>query len=340
MRNGRESRESEPGGAAFHIIASSRGSEKGTHRGILRKPSWLKIGLGGGASYAGLNRMLEDGGLHTICQSGRCPNQGECWSDGTAAFMILGGICTRRCRFCATPTGAPHPPDPDEPVKLARVVRSLELKHAVFTSVDRDDLPDGGASHWVRTIERVREMNPNTTVEALLPDFMGKSGALECVAQARPEIAAHNVETVARLTPSVRSRAQYCYSLSVLEKLSKSGLIVKSGIMLGLGERPEEIEQTLRDIHSTGCSVITVGQYLQPSRSHHPVMRYVTPAEFEEYGALAYSIGYRYAESGPLVRSSFHADRALRACGVLKDEPEGATTVEEAGAEALNLNQE
>lgn len=230
--------------------------------------------------------------------------------------MILGGICTRSCRFCATPTGKPLPPDPQEPLTLAQTVHSLGLKHAVITSVDRDDLPDGGAAHWAQTIRAIRLHNPLTSIEVLLPDFMGKPQALETALAAHPDIAAHNLETVERLTPTVRSRARYRYSLEVLKRMVSMVTAVKSGLMLGLGETQQEVHQTLHDLRDAGCRILTLGQYLQPTRQHHPVMRYLSPEEFTRYGDYAYSIGFTYVEAGPLVRSSFHADRALEACGI------------------------
>lgn len=281
-----------------------------------RKPAWLKIRLGGGQTYSGVSQTIQGYGLHTICSSGRCPNQGECWTSGTASFMILGNVCTRQCRFCATASGHPLPPDTNEPLRLATSIRLMGLRHAVITSVDRDDLPDGGAAIWVETIATVRELNPATTIEVLLPDFMGKPTALTCVLAAAPDVAAHNVETVERLTPTVRSRAKYRYSLGVLERISQSGYRTKSGLMLGLGEREAEVEQTLRDMLSAGVQYLTIGQYLQPRRENLPVLRYYTPEEFNALGQLARSLGFAYVESGPLVRSSFHAERALEACGV------------------------
>lgn len=230
--------------------------------------------------------------------------------------MILGNVCTRQCRFCATASGHPLPPDTNEPLRLATSIRLMGLRHAVITSVDRDDLPDGGAAIWVETIATVRELNPATTIEVLLPDFMGKPTALTRVLAAGPDVAAHNVETVERLTPTVRSRAKYRYSLGVLERISQSGYRTKSGLMLGLGEREAEVEQTLRDMLSAGVQYLTIGQYLQPRRENLPVLRYYTPEEFNALGQLARSLGFAYVESGPLVRSSFHAERALEACGV------------------------
>ncbi len=283
---------------------------------IPRKPEWLKVALGGGRTYAGVSELLGQHGLHTICASGRCPNQGECWTSGTATFMLLGNICTRACRFCATPTGTPLPPDLNEPLRVAHSVRQMGLRHVVLTSVDRDDLPDGGAQQWVEVVEAVREVNPGTTVEVLLPDFLGKPGALEAVLATRPELVGHNVETVERLSPEVRSRARYGYSLTVLERIARAGLVPKSGLMLGIGERRDEVLATMDDLLRVGCQVLTLGQYLQPRRENLNVARYLTPEEFRELGEAARAKGFRYVESGPLVRSSFHAERALEACGI------------------------
>ncbi len=283
---------------------------------LLRKPSWLRIQLGGQGSYAKVRATLEREGLHTICTSGRCPNQGECWNEGTATFMILGDRCTRNCRFCATSTGHPLPPDPQETRRVVRSVQLLALRHVVLTSVDRDDLPDGGASQWVELIEALRAQCPHTTIETLPPDFKGKQDALERVIAAHPDIIAHNIETVARLTPDVRSKATYNHSLQVLQQMADSGLVTKSGLMLGLGENEQEVRQTISDLYRAGCKVLTIGQYLQPRIDNWPVARYVTPAEFEDYKSYALALGFRYVASGPLVRSSFHAVSALKACGL------------------------
>lgn len=285
-----------------------------------RKPDWLKVKLGGGSTYAEVNKVLETHGLHTICSSGRCPNQGECWACGTASFLIAGDICTRSCRFCATTTGRPLPLDPEEPARIAQSVKLMALSHAVITSVDRDDLPDGGAAHWVQTLLAVRALCPQTTLEVLLPDFMDKLGALEMVLAERPHIAAHNLETVRRLTPSVRSRATYERSLEVVRRIAESGLVSKSGVMLGLGETLDEVHEAMRDLRAVGCEVLTLGQYLQPTHANFPVARYVSPEEFDALRETAYSLGFRYVESGPLVRSSFHAARALEACGLKREE--------------------
>lgn len=284
----------------------------------LRKPAWLKVELGGGAHYAEVAQQLSKEGLHTICASGRCPNQGECWRAGTATFMILGDICTRSCRFCATAYGRPLPPTPDEAQRVARSIRLMRLRHAVVTSVDRDDLPDGGAAQWVELVETVRRECPGVTIEVLLPDFKGKGAALERVLATKPDIAAHNMETVARLTPQVRSKAEYANSLEVVARIAQSGVVAKSGLMLGLGERQEEVLETMRDLRQVGCEVLTIGQYLRPREENWPVDRYVTPEEFELLKEEGLAMGFTYVESGPLVRSSFRAASALEACGIAK----------------------
>lgn len=282
----------------------------------LRKPEWLKVNLGGGESYADVSKLLEKQGLHTICSSGRCPNQGECWREGTATFMILGDVCTRQCRFCATATGRPLPPDAGEATRVAQSAKKMGLRHVVVTSVDRDDLADGGAAQWRALIQSMRRECPSATLEVLLPDFMGKPFALESVLLQYPDIAAHNIETVERLTAEVRSRARYKYSMNVLSRVALGDAVCKSGFMLGLGERQEEVLKTLQDLLSAGVQVVTIGQYLQPTRHHYPVQRYVPPEEFDALRREAEQMGFRYVEAGPLVRSSFHAARALAACGV------------------------
>ena len=292
-------------------------SEERDKRGArLRKPEWLRVNLGGGERYGEVSKLLESQGLHTICSSGRCPNQGECWREGTATFMILGDVCTRRCRFCATATGVPLPPNVEEAARVADSARAMRLRHVVVTSVDRDDLADGGAAQWCSVVRALRRECPAATIEVLLPDFMGKPFALERVLSERPDIAAHNIETVERLTPNVRSHAKYRYSLDVLARIAGSGAVCKSGIMLGLGERQEEVLQTLRELRGAGVRVVTLGQYLQPTQGHYPVERYVPPEEFFALRHEALRMGFRYVEAGPLVRSSFHASRALAACGV------------------------
>jgi lipoyl synthase len=276
-----------------------------------RKPNWLKIRHGSGEHFKQVKQLVEDNDLHTICSSGKCPNMGECWSKGTATLMILGDICTRSCKFCATKTGKPLPPDLDEPVKLARTVNILKLKHVVITSVDRDDLPDMGAAHWADTIKECRLLNPETTIEVLIPDFQAKHNLLDLVISAKPDILSHNIETVRRLTPLVRSKADYDSSIRVLEHLSKSKIMTKSGFMLGLGETHEEILLTIKDLYIAGCRIITIGQYLQPTKDHLPVYEYIHPESFEFYKKFALETGFIQAESAPLVRSSYMAEQSF-----------------------------
>lgn len=277
----------------------------------IRKPEWLKIKLGSDVTYDETRAVLQKHCLHTICTSGRCPNQGECWSRGTATFMIGGAVCTRACKFCNTETGRPLPLDPEEPRHVAESVRALGLKHAVVTSVDRDDLPDKGSAHWVETIRQIRELCTGVTVEVLIPDFDGQAELIAPILQERPEVVAHNMETVRRLTPSVRSRATYDCSLSVLAQIAEAGLPAKTGLMLGLGETQEEILETMDDLRQVHCSILTLGQYLQPTRRHYPVQEYVHPDRFAELREIALDKGFRHVESGPLVRSSYHAERHL-----------------------------
>lgn len=277
----------------------------------IRKPEWLKIKLGSDVTYDETRAVLQKHCLHTICTSGRCPNQGECWSRGTATFMIGGAVCTRACKFCNTETGRPQPLDPAEPRHVAESVRALGLKHAVVTSVDRDDLPDKGSAHWVETIRQIRELCPSVTIEVLIPDFDGQAELIAPILQERPEVVAHNMETVRRLTPIVRSRATYDCSLSVLAQIAEAGLPAKTGLMLGLGETQEEILETMDDLRQVQCSILTLGQYLQPTRRHYPVQEYVHPDRFTELREIALGKGFRHVESGPLVRSSYHAERHL-----------------------------
>ena len=277
----------------------------------IRKPEWLKIKLGSDVTYDETRAVLQKHCLHTICTSGRCPNQGECWSRGTATFIIGGAVCTRACKFCNTETGRPLPLDPAEPRHVAESVRALGLKHAVVTSVDRDDLPDKGSAHWVETIRQIRELCPGVTVEVLIPDFDGQAELIAPILQERPEVVAHNMETVRRLTPIVRSRATYDCSLSVLAQIAEAGLPAKTGLMLGLGETQAEILETMDDLRQVNCSILTLGQYLQPTRRHYPVQEYVHPDRFAELREIALDKGFRHVESGPLVRSSYHAERHL-----------------------------
>lgn len=275
----------------------------------LRKPAWLKISRQNTELFARMHELVEHHNLHTICSSGRCPNQSECWSRGTATFMILGDVCTRGCRFCNTKTGVPLPPDVDEPSKLAESIRIMQLKHAVITSVTRDDLPDGGAQHWGECVRRIREVNPETTIEVLIPDFEGRQADIATALAFRPDVVAHNLETVERLTPLVRAKATYRRSLEVLRYVASLGFRTKTGIMVGLGETSDEVSALMDDALEAGCSVITIGQYLQPSKQNVPVVEYVTPEQFAAYRDMALAKGFKFAESAPLVRSSYHAER-------------------------------
>lgn len=274
----------------------------------IRRPEWLKIDFRSDNRFTEVSKTLHSHHLNTICSSGRCPNMAECWSRGTATFMILGNRCTRNCRFCNTETGHPLPPLADEPQQLARSIAQMGLKHAVITSVTRDDLPDQGAAHWAACIRAVRQVNPNVTVEILVPDFGGKAELIDQVAETHPDIMAHNIETVRRLTPIVRSVATYDKSLQTLQHIAAHGLPTKSGLMLGLGETEDEIFQTMDDLLHVGCRRLTLGQYLQPSRRHYPVQAYIHPDKFIEYREVALEKGFHVAVSGPLVRSSYHAD--------------------------------
>ena len=280
-----------------------------------RKPEWLKIKLPKGENYLKLKGIMEEQGLHTICVSGKCPNLGECWSAGTATFMILGDICTRSCKFCATATGKPLLPDVNEPFKIAASVKELKLKHVVLTSVDRDDLPDGGAAHWAATIRAVKNECPGVTIETLIPDFQGNISHLDMVIAEKPEIISHNLETVRRLTSLVRSAAKYERSLEVLRHIAESGITAKSGLMLGLGETEEEVLETMDDLRRVNCSVLTLGQYLQPSLEHLKVEEYITPGQFEKYRQAGINKGFRHVESRPLVRSSYHAEKHIPLTG-------------------------
>jgi lipoic acid synthetase len=279
--------------------------------GNRRLPSWLKMQRASGESYTMVKRLVEDNHLHTICTSGNCPNIGECWNAGTATLMILGDICTRSCRFCGTVSGKPLPPDAAEPARVALAVRTMGLRHCVITSVDRDDLPDSGASHWAETIKKIREVNPGVTIETLIPDFSGNTSDIDRVIAAGPDIISHNIETVKRLTPLIRSVAKYDISLQVLRQIASRGKTAKSGLMLGLGEREEEVTEALHDLYAAGCSIVTIGQYLAPSLKHMPVVEYVAPGKFEEYRKKGLEIGFNYVESAPLVRSSFHAEKHI-----------------------------
>lgn len=277
-----------------------------------KKPEWLKIKLPKGKLSVDVINSVRTNNLNTICTSGRCPNQGECWGCGTATFMIGGNICTRACKFCNVTTGHPLPLDPNEPEHIANSVAELKLKHVVITSVDRDDLPDFGAAHWVKVIQAVKKRNPQITMEVLIPDFQGDLQLVDAIIEARPEVISHNMETVRRLSDSVRSRAKYDVSLSVIQRIACSGLVSKSGIMLGLGETKDEILETMDDLRRVGCEVMTIGQYLQPSPQNIEVKSYIHPDEFAEYKVIGLSKGFAHVESAPLVRSSYHAERHVR----------------------------
>jgi lipoyl synthase len=273
------------------------------------KPDWLRVKLPIGESYKHVRSLVDTHKLHTICESGNCPNMGECWGEGTATFMILGNVCTRSCGFCAVATGRPEAVDWDEPQRVAEAIYLMKVKHAVITSVDRDELKDGGSIVWFNTIRAVKELNPETTLETLIPDFKGDKENIQRIIDAAPEVVSHNIETVERLTRQVRIQAKYWRSMEVIKTLKQGGMRTKSGIMLGLGETKEEVLQTMEDLKNAGCDVITIGQYLQPTRKHLPVHRFVHPDEFAEYREAGYQMGLDYVESGPLVRSSYHSER-------------------------------
>lgn len=278
----------------------------------VRKPEWLKISIGANERYTETKRIVESHCLHTICSSGRCPNMGECWGKGTATFMIAGDICTRSCKFCNTRTGRPLPLDPDEPLHVAESVALMKLSHAVITSVDRDDLPDLGAAHWAQTIREIKRLNPETTTEVLIPDFQGRKELVSQVIEAGPEIISHNMETVKRISPQVRSAANYHTSLEVIRQIAESDTTAKSGIMVGLGETPAEVEELMDDLIAVGCKILTIGQYLQPTHKHYPVVAYITPEQFAIYKETGLKKGFEQVESAPLVRSSYHAEKHIR----------------------------
>lgn len=277
----------------------------------IKKPKWLRVKLPTGESYKKVRNLVSEHKLHTICESGNCPNMGECWGEGTATFMILGNICTRSCGFCAVATGRPDAVDPFEPVRVAKSVKIMGVKHAVITSVDRDDLKDGGSLIWAETVNAVRRISPGTTLETLIPDFAGKWENLQNIIDVAPEIVSHNLETVRRLTKQVRIQAKYDRSLEALRRLKKSGMKTKSGVMLGLGETEEEIYETMDDLRAVNVDILTLGQYLQPTPKHLPVVEFITPENFAKYKQIGLSKGFRYVESGPLVRSSYHAEKHL-----------------------------
>jgi len=277
----------------------------------LRKPNWLKVKLPTGQAYKDVKNLVKEHGLHTICESGHCPNIGECWGEGTATFMILGNICTRSCGFCSVATGRPLLVDLNEPKRVAESIRLMKVRHAVITSVDRDDLKDGGSEIWAMTINEIRKVNPTTTLETLIPDFKGKVSQIQRIIDTEPEIVSHNLETVRRLTKEVRIQAQYDRSLETLNILHDGGMKTKSGIMLGLGETEEEIIATMHDLRNLGVSVFTMGQYLQPSIKHLSVVEFIEPKQFQKLKEIGLEIGFRFVESGPLVRSSYHAEKHL-----------------------------
>jgi lipoic acid synthetase len=275
--------------------------------GVARRPEWLKVKIPSGENYLRLKELMTHQRLHTVCEEARCPNMGECWNAGTATFMILGEVCTRSCGFCAVKTGRPEFLDRGEPSRVAEAIRSMNIRHAVITSVNRDELEDGGAAIFAETIERAREARPGITIEVLIPDFRGDAAALKIVTDARPDILNHNTETIPRLYPAVRPQAKYTRSLALLERAKESGMVTKSGLMLGLGETAEEVLEVLSDLRAVSCDIVTMGQYLQPTKGHLPVDRYVRPEEFAMLKERGTAMGFRHVESGPLVRSSYHA---------------------------------
>lgn len=295
-----------------HLVLSNEPSPSSAAAStVQRKPSWLKMKMPGGEGYSSLLRLVNEQRLHTVCQSAKCPNMGECWSAGTATLMILGDVCTRSCGFCHIATGKPPTLDLDEPRRVGDAVATMRLKHCVITSVNRDELPDGGAGVWADTIRQIRLKSPGTNVEVLIPDFCGKWDALQLVLDERPEILNHNIETVPRLYYRVRPQAKYHRSLRLLQIAKEQGLVTKTGIMLGLGETEQEIEAVLDDLVAIGCEILTIGQYLQPTPNHLPVERWVRPEEFVEWKRRGEDRGIRHVESGPLVRSSYHAEKQV-----------------------------
>jgi len=281
-------------------------------KGRTKKPKWLRVKLPTGENYKNVRGLVDKYKLHTICESGHCPNMGECWGAGTATFMILGNICTRSCGFCNVATGRPETVDWEEPEKVARSVKLMKVKHAVLTSVDRDDLADGGSILWAETVKAIRRISPQTTMETLIPDFKGELHNVDRIIEANPEIVSHNMETVRRLTRKVRIQAKFDRSLMVLKYLKDNGIHrTKSGIMLGLGETKEEVIDAMKDLREADVDILTLGQYLQPTPKHLPVVEFITPEVFEELKEIGLEMGFRYVESGPLVRSSYHAEKHL-----------------------------
>jgi len=278
----------------------------------VKKPKWLRVKLPTGDNYRSVRKLVDSYKLHTICESGNCPNMGECWGEGTATFMILGNVCTRSCGFCNVATGKPEAVDWEEPDRVARSVKLMKVKHAVITSVDRDDLADGGSIIWAETVKAIRRLSPTTTLETLIPDFRGMMHNVDRIVEVHPEVVSHNIETVRRLTRQVRIQAQYDRSMDVLKYLKDNGIKrTKSGIMLGLGEQDEEVLQSMEDLRNAGVDIITLGQYLQPTTRHLPVVEFVAPERFEKYKQVGMEMGFKFVESGPLVRSSYHAERHL-----------------------------
>lgn len=275
----------------------------------LKKPNWLRVKLPIGQEYQHVRSLVNTHKLHTICESGNCPNMGECWGEGTATFMILGNICTRSCGFCAVATGRPLPVDWDEPQRVAEAINLMKVKHAVVTSVDRDDIADGGSIIWSNTIKAIKTLNPGTTLETLIPDFKSNTTNIQRIIEASPNVVSHNIETVERLTRKVRIQAKYWRSMETLRILKSGGMRTKSGIMLGLGESKEEVVQTMRDLKDSHVDVLTIGQYLQPTKRHLPIVSFIHPDEFAEFREIGYTLGFDYVESGPLVRSSYHSDK-------------------------------
>ena len=286
-------------------------SEKIEAEKIFKKPDWLRVKLPIGKEYAQVRQIVTEHKLHTICESGNCPNMGECWGNGTATFMILGNVCTRSCGFCNVHTGKPLPADPEEPKMVAESIRLMKLKHAVITSVDRDDLKDGGSMIWEETVNEVRKACPGITMETLIGDFQGKWENLQRIINVHPEIVSHNLETVRRLTKQVRVQAKYDRSLEVLKRLKEAGMKTKSGIMLGLGETEEEVYETMDDLRSISVDILTIGQYMQPTKNHLLVIEFIKPEIFAKYKEIGMNKGFRFVESGPLIRSSYHAERHL-----------------------------
>ncbi|HEY0261817.1 MAG TPA: lipoyl synthase [Chitinophagales bacterium] len=286
--------------------------ETTTQQKLLRKPDWLKIKLPAGEGFSEVKSNIKTNRLHTICESGQCPNQTECWGAGTATLMILGDVCTRSCMFCSVATGKPENVDITEPLRVAESIKVMGLKHAVITSVDRDDLADGGSTIWAATVRAVRRHAPGVTMETLIPDFNGKWENLQRIIDVKPEVVSHNIETVKRLTREVRIQARYERSLEVLKRLKQGGIErTKSGIMLGLGETKEEVIEAMQDLRDNDVDILTLGQYLQPTKEHLAVQSFITPDEFKEYGEIALKMGFKFVESGPMVRSSYHAEKHI-----------------------------